>query len=435
VHAETELRMKEALLHYVWQYQYFNKEGLSTTTGESVQVLHTGFYNTDAGPDFSESIIRIGTIEWAGHIEIHVKASEWLQHGHQHNPAYNGVILHVVWEEDSSITLPNGSALPTLELKQRVPADLLQKWETFLSNPYTIPCQPLFGYVSDIKKLSMLDRSLLHRLERKAEVVKKLYKATGNDWEETAYRLLAQNMGFKINSEAFLRLAEAMPLKLIRKHVDQPLQVEAFLFGQAGFLEMDTDEEYLQGLQREWSFLKKKYKLHDTGLSRHDWKYLRLRPANFPTVRLAQMAALLQQNPHIFSLFLNTESPAQLNKALQVEPSLYWQQHYDVGKTSKRQISGLGPDSLENILINTVTPLLVAYSHEKDQSVYLDRAIALLENLPAEDNKITRFWKELQLKLSHAADAQGSIELYNEFCMPRRCLQCTIGAAILKPGT
>ncbi len=427
--------MKEALLHYVWQYQYFTKDGLRTTHGEPVQVLHTGFYNTDAGPDFSEASIRIGSIEWAGHVEVHVKASEWLQHGHQHNPAYNGVILHVVWEADVPIALPNGSVLPTLALKERVPADLLQKWEAFLSNPYVIPCQPLFRQVSGIKKMSMLDRSLLHRLERKAGLVKKVYKLTGNDWEEAAYRLLAQNLGFKINSEAFMRLAEAMPLKLIRKHADQLLQVEALLFGQAGFLEGTLEEGYLQQLQREWVFLSKKYNLSATGLQRHEWKYLRLRPANFPTVRLAQLAALLKQSPHIFSVFLTTESPVQLMHALQAEPSSYWQQHYDLGKVSKRHISSLGPDSLENILINTVAPLLVAYSHEKDQSVYLDRAIALLENLPAEDNKITRFWKSLNLELRNAADAQGSIELYNEFCMPKHCLRCSIGAALLKPHT
>jgi Protein of unknown function (DUF2851) len=425
--------MTEDFLYFLWQFQQFDKTDLKTTANEALQVLTIGRQNHDAGPDFGQARLLIGGIEWAGNVEMHIKASDWHQHQHTHNRAYDSVILHVVWQNDQPIARPDGSALPTLELKPLTDSTLLVKFQNLIESPQTIVCQSQFEDVLDIHKLTMLDRTVMQRLERKAEQVHELLARNNSDWEETAYQLLANNFGFKINAEPMLRMAQNVPLKILQKHRDNQTQIEAALFGQSGFLEqIETNDEYTDTLRREYAFLDSKYGLKANQLSAHEWKYMRLRPANFPTVRLSQLASVVQHHPSLFSLFINIESAESLVKSLKVKQSEYWQGHYQLGKVAAGRVPTLGQSSIENIVINTVVPLLVAYSQHRDDRDMLDKALNLLENLPAEHNNITEQWQSLGLKVKTAFDSQATIELYNNFCTHKRCLNCSIGTAIVR---
>lgn len=430
--------VSEAFLYFLWQYQYFTKTALTTTDGEAVQVLHPGFRNHDAGPDFFNARLLINDVEWGGNVEMHVRTSDWLAHGHQHDPAYNNVILHVVWQDDPSgpqrrVDRPNGTPLPTLELAPLTDPKLLARYVDLTTSPTAIPCAGQFRTVQPLRLTAMLDKAMLQRLERKAAGVRAVFNQTDSDWEETTYRLLAMNMGFKVNADPMAQVSRAVPLKALLKHRSTLLQIEALLFGLASLLPQPAEtERYVADLWREYRFLAAKYNVADRQLEPHQWKWGRLRPANFPTLRLAQLATLLSQHASLFSLFVGTTGAEQLLTALQITPSAYWQTHYQFGKPTQKTASTLGRTAAENIVINTVVPLLAAYAHHRGQPAYLDRAIALLEQLPAEQNRLTSGWNELGLGIRTAFDSQASIELYNEFCIQKQCLRCQIGASLLK---
>lgn len=434
--------MPEVFLYFVWQHQYFTTTNLITTDGERVQVLHPGFRNYDAGPDFTNARLLINDVEWIGTVEMHTRTSDWLAHRHQHDRAYDNVILHVVWQDDRvangrRVDRANGTPLPTLELSPLTDAVLLDRYATLTDSPEAIPCASQFRTVSPLRVTSMLDKAMLQRLERKAANVRDVLEQTNGDWEETAYRLLAVNMGFKINAEPMAQLSRAVPLKAILKHRDVLLQVEAMLFGTAGLLDIDdsqpeTADDYVIALQREYRFLAAKYDLTDKQVAVHAWKWGRLRPANFPTLRLAQLARLLTRHASLFSLFVGTTDVETLLKALQLTPGAYWQTHYRFGKSTEKAAPALGENSAQNIVINTVVPLLAAYAHHRDQPAYIDRAIRLLEQLPAEKNRLTEGWDTLGLGIQTAFDSQAAIELYNEFCSQKKCLSCQVGAALIK---
>ncbi len=422
--------MTESFIHYLWQFQQFDKTLLQTTNREPIRVLKTGILNTDAGPDFSQARLLIGEIEWVGNIEIHIKASDWNNHNHQTDAGYNNVILHVVWEYDKSIVREDGSEVPTLALKPITDPALLEKYQLLISNKNVIPCAAQFKEVSDLSKIAVLDKVLARRLIQKSKIVDELLEENQGDWEETAYQLLARNFGFKINSEAFLRLAKNLPLKILQKHRDNITQIEAILFGQSGLLaEVD---DYSKKLKQEYDFFAAKFSLKDRRLQAHEWKLLRTRPANFPTVRIAQLARLITLQKSFFSLFTQTESIEDLRKTLQIQQSEYWQEHYHFYRKAARKSNGLGKDSIDNLLINTVIPLLACYSQKMDNQVYMDRAVAFLESFPAESNYIIDIWKNLGLDIKTAFDAQASIELYNNFCNQKKCLLCNVGIEILR---
>ena len=429
--------MPEAFLYFIWQFQYFTKIALTTTDGESLQVLHPGFRNINAGPDFTNARLLINDVEWVGTVEMHHRTSDWLIHKHQHDRAYDNVILHVVWQDDRQTTgrrvdRANGTPLPTLALYSLTDATLLDRYGALTESANVIPCASQFREVAPLRITSMLDKAMLQRLERKAHDVQQIAEQTGGDWEETAYRLLAVNMGFKINAEPMQQLGRAVPLKAILKHRNSLLQVEAMLFGTAGLLPTDEPNEYIMALYREYRFLATKYTLADKEVVAHAWKWGRLRPANFPTLRLAQLARLLTQHASLFSLFVGIDDVDLLLKAFQIQPSSYWQTHYRFGKPAERTISMLGQSSALTLIINTVIPLLAAYAHHRGQPAYLDRAIRLLEQLPPEKNRLTEGWNTLGLGIQTAFDSQAAIELYNEFCSVKKCLSCQIGAALLK---
>ncbi|MFT5885483.1 MAG: hypothetical protein ACI9IP_001943 [Arcticibacterium sp.] len=423
--------MKEDFLHYLWQFQKFDKQRLFSTEKEKVSILVSGLKNTDSGPDFRESRVKIGEVEWAGSVEIHLKSSDWLKHKHQNDPAYENVILHVVWEHDKEIAHKDGRAIPTLSLASITNPSLVSQYESLMNAKDKIPCQKHFPEVSDIKKFSMIERALVQRMERKGEEVSQRLAGMGNDWEEVTYQVLLRNFGFKLNNEAFLRLAENLPFNILKKYNDSALQIEALLFGMAGLLASDLDI-YGQKLAAEFKFLAQKHGLTDNVLNPSEWKFMRTRPANFPTVRLSQIAALMTHSKGLFSILTETSEYLDLSNFLKAKPSEYWQSHYHFGKESARKFKGMGEKSIQNLIINTAVPVLVAYGNYVDSPSFIEKAMKFLEDIPSEKNWITKFWNSEGLETKTMFDSQGSIELYNEFCQKRKCLSCGVGVEILK---
>lgn len=420
--------MQEVFLHFIWQYQYFDKKKLLTSQGVSLQILDIGFANSHAGPDFLNARILLDNQEIQGDVEIDFNSSNWYSHKHYNNPQYENVVLHLVWENNEDLSIP------TLVLKDRVDLKLLEKYQKLLADKQKIACQNSWDTVSPLKKLNMLERALVSRLEKKAGFVKELLDQNQKDWEETAYQLLAKNFGFKTNSDPFFELSQTIAVKILHKHRDFPYQIEALLFGQAGFLdeEVDMQDKYWHTLQQEYNFLAHKYQLSDYKLKRKAWKFLRLRPASFPTIRLAQFANIILNYPNFFSYCLYVENTKQFLKEFVIQASPYWQKHYDFGKTGAKKIAALGKDSLYNILINTVVPLLACYAKETNQPKYLDKAMELLEFIPAEKNNRIQVWEELNFKPKTAFESQALLEQYNEFCQKKQCLSCVVGLDILK---
>lgn len=423
--------MQESFLHYIWQFQYFDKRELYTSSGEKLEVFFPGTQNGDSGPDFNNAKIRLDQIDWVGNAEIHIQSSGWYDHHHHLDGAYENVILHVVWDEDKQVLRKDGTLIPTLTLKNRVDESLIKKYKNLVHATSAIPCEKLFPEVRDLVKLGMLDKALMQRLEHKAEQVVQLLNATNSDWEEITYQLLARNFGFKINYEPFFQLANAVRRKTLLKHGDNLTQIEALLFGQAGFLEYGNKDDYFKELQREYRVLSVKYGLENQKIKKESWKFLRLRPANFPTIRIAQFSALIYKNRNFFSKLIAPGN--DIAKLFDIKTSTYWHCHYRFGRKTARSISGLGSESVNNLIINTVVPLLVAYGKTHDDQSMIDKALELLHAIKAEKNKITKSWSGIGFVAKDAFDSQALIELNNNFCLKRRCLACNIGVDILKP--
>ncbi|WP_242916676.1 DUF2851 family protein [Pontibacter liquoris] len=424
--------MKEDFLHYIWQHQYFDKTALATTDGEAVQVLRTGFYNADAGPDFKEALLQVGTVEWSGSVEIHLRASDWFRHQHQHDQKYDQVVLHVVWEADRPVQRADGTLVPTLELKGLVNLALLHTYQQLKQSQHIIPCAPFWPAVNEITKRMMLERALVERLETKGHEVLQVHKASGNDWEQTAYSVLLRGFGFNTNQPAVEQLVKALPLAILRRHRHSLLHLEALLLGQAGFLENAPLDNYVETLQLEYNFLSHKYNLQPDRMQRHQWNFLRMRPANFPSMRLAQLAAMLHAYPALFTSLTEPTTIEQYEALFRVPVSAYWQRHYMLGRVSKTVQTSLGKGSAHNLIINVAVPLLAAYSRFSGDKVYQDKAINLLERVREESNKITRLYGELGWQARNAADNQAALGLFKQYCQPVNCLHCAVGHKILK---
>ncbi|GAB4236333.1 MAG: DUF2851 family protein [Ekhidna sp.] len=420
--------MDEHFLHYLWKYQKFDHPQLTLTDGRSLIVFTPGFHNHDSGPDFEEARIKIDHLEWAGQIEIHINASDWNRHGHSSDPAYANVILHVVWNADREI-LVEGNPIPVLELKGLINPDLLTRYQLYMSAPSDILCADQFDSVSKITRSSALDKVLVERLEQKAEGLLTLLKKSQGDWESTTYQALASNFGFSTNKLAFQRLTALLPYPILKKNLHDLTKTEALVFGQAGFLEKPTDT-YSQQLQKEHDFLKAKYEL-PAPLGQSEWKFGKMRPANFPTIRLAQFASLMHHSPQLFTNLISLENPKKIREVFDFELPDYWCQHYAFSKKRKQKQKHLGNQSLENLLINTVAPLLAAYGRHTDQQNLMDRAISLLEQVSPEKNRITKKWDEIGFEAGNAFDSQAQIQLFNAYCKPKKCLECSIGIEIL----
>jgi hypothetical protein len=422
--------MKEELLHYLWRTKRFDFTNLHTTQGESLHIFHTGEYNTHAGPDFLNAKIRIGDTTWAGNVEMHLSASEWLRHGHAADKAYDNVILHVVLEEDAPILRASGERIPCLEMKALIAPKLSSKYLELLHSEYWIPCQAQFEQVPEMTRTLWLERLLVERLEQKTELISQQLQQNQQNWEETFYQLLARNFGMHVNMEPFELLAKSMPLLLLAKHKNSLLQIEALLFGQAGLLESDFQDAYSNQLKKEYAFLQKKYGL--TPIRGESWKFLRLRPANFPTVRIAQFAMLIFQSNHLFSKMLAATSVEEIENMLELKLSNYWLTHYRFDKDSKKNRKRLGKDTIYLIVINTITPFLFLYGKWKSDDCYKDRAFTMLEQLPPEANHIIKNWQQLGLKPVSAYQTQALLQLKKHYCDTKQCVNCAIGNAILQ---
>ena len=425
--------MDEFFLHFVWRFQYFNKQHLNIEDQKDVHVIRPGTVNNNAGPDFLDASIRIGDLMWHGHVEIHLKASDWYKHGHHEDEAYNNVVLHVVWENDDITRRSDGTAIHTISLKNKVSTEIYARYQQLVGGEHNIVCSPQLYTIDTLTAHSMFDKVLVERLQRKAlDVLSELAKSQG-DWEEVAYRTVARNFGFKINGDVFYTLSAGLPLKILRKHRDHLFQVEALLFGQAGFLAEIPVDDYQETLQKEYTFLAKKYALIPA-LSRFQWKFLRLRPANFPTIRIAQLAGLLHHMPNLFSAITDKHPKNFYGQVVSLEQSEYWGNHYDFGKKSKRKIKGVGLSSAENLMINSVVPVLAAYSIHIDNDEFMNTAIDLLQIISAEKNHIVSEWTKAGISIKSAFDSQAAIELRNNYCKSRRCLECNIGMKLIKPA-
>ncbi len=424
--------MEEAFLHYIWKFQYFDKSDLRTSDGLPISIFRPGTINTDKGPDFENSRISIGEVEWNGSVEIHVKGKDWYNHSHHKDPSYDGVILHVVWDGQEKETLrSDDSKVPILELGKRIDSLIFEKYKKLTGNPDRIHCHSFLKEMDRLKIFEVFDKVVVERLNRKATEMLIRLRKNNFDWEETCFQLLSANFGFKVNKESFISLAENIPFKILQKHSNNIIQVEAILFGVAGFLDQDLEDDYHSLLKKEYSFLQKKYSFNSF-LKRHQWKFLRLRPANFPTIRIAQLAMLIHVHQKFFSSLIELTEIVELKKIIKVEQSSYWRQHYDFGKKAERKIGVLGESSINNILINTVAPLMAAYSIEKDELSYLEYALVILQKLPPESNNIITEWKNSGTKITNAFDSQAAIELLNNYCNPKKCLDCSIGINILQ---
>lgn len=398
-----------------------------TDVGDKLNILSTGYRNLDAGPDFLEGKINLRDIEWSGQIEIHIRASDWIRHGHQSDHAYDNVILHVVWENDFQVFRKDGSPIPTLSLANRVDAKIMDRYRGF-NNSLKIHCQNSLQEIPEITKWNMVDFAAIERLKYKSEAIRKILVATQNHWEITALRFLLVSLAFNKNKESFHLLSKSIPwiqwLKL-------PLfQKEAIVFGQAGMLSEPVDN-YMKKLKKEYHFLKYKWGINSC-LEPLNWKYLRIRPSNFPDLKLAQFCSIVHQTQgSIFSKIKNASSINELKDWLNVTPSNYWKKHFRLGSPSSGNPGNMGKSTVNKLIINCMVSLLFEYSQSMDNEIYLHKAIDLLEKIGPESNKIIDTWKQHDLKPENSWQSQGLIHLYNLYCEKKGCLNCKIGQNIL----
>lgn len=421
--------MKEDLLQYIWQFQYFNNSELYTSSGEAIRIISTGTHNTNQGTDFVNAKIKIGKTIWAGNVEVHINSSDWDMHHHSGDPNYDNVILHVVWNENAIVKDRVGNSLHTLELKSRVPKLLLERYKMLMESSQFIPCESQLQQVNELTMANWKQRLVAERLIKKSANILAILKETNSHWEETFWWLVAANFGLKVNNDLFQQVAKMLPVSILAKHKNRIQQVEALLFGTTGLLEKEFQEKYPQMLQKEFLFYQKKYKLKiiDGELS-----FLRMRPANFPTIRLAQLAMLIHESEHLFSKIKSSSSLKDVKKMLQVSANDYWHYHYTFDETSDYKVKTLGKQMIDNIIINTIIPVLFTYGLHHNEQVYKDRAIKWLEEISAEKNSITSGFEKLNFSNKSAFDSQSFIQLKNEYCNKKLCLHCAIGNSLLK---
>jgi hypothetical protein len=419
--------MKESILHFVWQNKLFTAHNLHTIEGETVEVIDVGKHNTDAGPDFFNSKIKIDGIVWVGNIEIHTNSSDWNRHNHQNNKAYNNVILHIVYKFDTKIFRTDGEPIPQLELT--FPAHIEENYQQLLNDKKWIPCANKIQSVPSIFIQSWKNALLTERLEQKMDTLEALLSENNQHWEETFYITLARTFGFGTNSQAFESLAKSLPIAILGKHKDDLFQLEALLFGQSGLLESAHKDSYSEKLKKEFEFLQAKYKLKP--LNGEQWKLLRLRPDNFPYVRIAQFAALIHVSSKLFSKIIENPDVDYIRQLFDCQPSDYWYSHYLFGTKSLFKIKKLGKQSIDSILINTIVPFLFCYASHKNNDELKDKAMQMLEQIPCEKNAILLNWQSLGVPANSAFDSQALLHLKKQYCLQKDCLRCRIGHKVL----
>ena len=418
--------MQEQLLHRIWQSKHFNHTDLCVSNGDSLKIIQYGYYNTNAGPDFQNGHILINGQSWYGHIELHIKSSDWDNHRHYDDPAYNNVILHVVFEDDRVVYTESGRKLPTLILKDRVDAQVLERYDKINNSLNRIPCSSLLHSVNKDKVGLFLHRLLIERLERKVNELNSSLIELKNDWETILFKWLLKYACPKSNKEAFDQLGDKIPLKLIYAYRSNLFQLEALMLGQSGMLQAVDD--YTSRLVREYTHLKNKYKLSSmTGV---EWRFSRMRPAQFPTLRIVQMAYLYHRIPRLFQTLLT--SPVHTWRELfEVDTSEYWKTHYIPGKKSVYKRKTWGVLMIDNILINVIIPLIYVYGKKSGAQSLTEKAIELIYTFRPENNNIIRLWGDAGIIAKNAGQTQALIQLKSEYCNQYLCMYCSIGQELL----
>ncbi|RCH54121.1 DUF2851 domain-containing protein [Mucilaginibacter hurinus] len=422
----------EDFLHYVWKFRLFDRIGLQTVDGQDVEIFSAGMHNKDSGPDFHNARIRIGDTMWAGNVEVHLSSSDWKRHGHTHDSAYDNVVLHVVFRDDAPVVLPNGRRLPTLEMQNRIAPELHNRYHNLIfGNRQFIPCENSIARVDGLTMGNWLSRILVERLEKRSVAVTTALAKNRGDWEETFYQFLAANFGFKTNALPFELLARSLPQITLAKYKNNPLQIEALVFGQAGFLNDEPVDDYPRKLKTEYEFLRKKHNLQP--VDKHLWKFMRMRPQNFPTIRLAQFAALIVRSNHLLSRILEIKEISGLRALFtSIEINPYWENHYRFDTESKSSVKHLGQSSVDILLLNTLALFLFSYGKQHQLQYYISRSLKLLESLPGEQNAIMADFSNLGVKIKTAFESQALLELKNSYCNHKKCLDCGVGNKILK---
>lgn len=424
--------MTEAFLQYLWQHRLFDGS-LTTVDGVSVEVVHPGFLNTDAGPDFVDVRLRLGGFLWAGCVEIHLKSSDWNRHHHSSDCAYNGVLLHVVYQYDVAVKLPDGSVLPTLEVCRSIPEVVWHNYEMLLNPPaeLAVGCASKFHQVSPLARRAAFDGLGVERLQKKTQEVGRILNDTRGDWEQCCYLLLAHYFGGRVNAFPFELMAKSVDKTFLARWRDDATRLEALFFGQAGMLQDYFDDDYPRQLQADYHALQKGAGL--TPISLHLWKFFRLRPSSFPTLRISQFAQLMARSQSLFASLLEMERIEELHAFFDVAASDYWLSHYRFDQPSVVRCKRVGEEMADRLILNAWIPLLFEYGQQRDDDICRQKAIDLLQQLPAEVNRVTRIWQSVPVVAENAAQSQALLHLYNNYCHDHRCLQCPFGYYILNP--
>ncbi|MEO0526425.1 MAG: DUF2851 family protein [Bacteroidota bacterium] len=423
--------MREDMLHFIWKYKKLQLENVYTSKNESIVIEDVGTHNHLAGPDFFNARINIDGQLWAGNVEIHLKSSDWYAHHHEKDSNYNNVILHVVWEDDVSVFRKNNTEIPVLELKKYVSENVLEGYQALLNNKRKvfINCEKDLKYIDSFLMQHWLDRLYLERLERKSELVWELLSLSKNDWEKVLFILLLKNFGSKINADSFLSIGTALDFLIVRKVREHSFRLESILFGIAGLLEDDliVDEYYIR-LKEEYQYQKHKFQIDVRGVQKPG--FFKLRPANFPTIRLSQVASLYHTHQNLFSQLISAVSLEEIYKIFDVAASPYWYTHFSFGKISRKSGKKLSKKFIDLIVINTILPLKFCYSKDKGVDVG-DEIIKIASELDKEENTVVHSFKNYGFKASNAFESQSILQLYNEYCSKNRCLQCAVGNHLL----
>lgn len=421
--------MQEDFLHYIWKHKKFQIHNLTTTNHESVLVNHVGQHNVNAGPDFFNAQLKINEQLWAGNVEIHVKSSDWFLHNHETDKAYDNVILHVVWEHDTEVFRKDNSPITTLQIKDFVEDHVLRNYEKLFSKQNKwINCENEFAPVDEFILKNWLERLYIERLEQKAIAIDALLKQSKNDWEAVLFKMLAKNFGLKVNGEAFLSLANSLDFSIIRKSQNNQQTLEALFFGQSGLLDEDIQDAYYLSLVKEYQFLKQKFKLDNDQVL--PIQFFRLRPPNFPTIRLSQLASLYQGHQNLFSKILETNTRDEFFELFKVSTSKFWKTHYTFQKISKSSSKTLTKSFVDLLLINTILPIKFCYAKQKGEPID-DLIVKLGSAIPSETNSIIAAYNNLKKVSNSALDSQALIQLKNNYCDKNKCLKCAVGNIFL----
>ncbi|KAA6329215.1 hypothetical protein EZS27_021963 [termite gut metagenome] len=418
----------EQLLHYVWKHKIFPLKELQTTAGLPLEIINPGLPNSNAGPDFFNAKIKINGTLWVGNVEIHTVSSDWNRHGHHNNKVYDSVILHVAEQINSEVFRSNGEKIPQLQLP--CPENVKKHYDELCQRDINPPCHSILHLLPKLKIHSWLTALQTERFEQKNQVISERLKRYDTNWEDTFFITLARNFGFGLNGDAFESWANLLSFRSIDKHRDSLKQVEAIFFGQAGLLDEELPDEYYQHLQKEYHYLQHKFELRQADVSL--WRFSRLRPNNFPHIRIAQLALLYHQKRALFSRIMEAETAKDAKAILSIGTSEYWKGHYIFNKTSPSRTKSLSDATLDLILINTVIPFLYAYGLHKADERLCERASVFLETLKAENNHIIRSWTGAGLPVYTAADSQALLQLQKEYCDKKKCLFCRFGFEFMR---